>query len=382
MLRTVVEHWSATGRPPVALRHGLANLYRPGSQALAVLTTLGLGVMFTLSVFLLQRAVLLDLQRGTPPGVANVFLIDIPAAQQAAVLHLLAATPGREAPPELLGTVAARLDHHRGLRLASAASMPGGLRVTAGHWWQGLPPARPLMAVNRAWAARFHLHLGQQVRVVAGGRRFIATVAALYRPEPQRLLARVGAFVSPGALAGIQRDINGGVRMAPAAIPSLERAMFARFPAITVVNLADVIERVQQVVGQVSLVVRFVSLFAILAAAIVLASAVAGTRFRRLQEIAVLKTCGATRAAVARIFTVEFALLGLVAGAAGSLLALAFASLAARWLMGLSVPVALRFALVPGLLAVAGSVGLAVAAGWLAAAPLLAHKPLVVLRGE
>ena len=52
----------------------------------------------------------------------------------------------------------------------------------------------------------------------------------------------------------------------------------------------------QEVVDQIALVIRFISAFAILAGAIILASSIAGTRFRRVREIVIFKTLGATRA--------------------------------------------------------------------------------------
>ena len=42
---------------PSWLRHGFANLYRPGNQAKSVLVALGVGVMFTLTTYLIQRTV-------------------------------------------------------------------------------------------------------------------------------------------------------------------------------------------------------------------------------------------------------------------------------------------------------------------------------------
>jgi hypothetical protein len=74
-------------------------------------------------------------------------------------------------------------------------------------------------------------------------------------------------------------------------------------------------------------VVRFISLFAILAGVVILASSVAGTRFRRVREVAILKTLGATRRKVITIFSVEFLVLGTAAGLLGTLLANGFTSI-------------------------------------------------------
>jgi len=171
----------------------------------------------------------------------------------------------------------------------------------------------------------------------------------------------------------------GGVRVRPKAVGRLQKVLYERYPTVTVVNVADVLEIVQDVVDQVALVTRFVAAFAILAGAIILASSVAGTRFRRVREVAILKTVGATRWRVAAIFSVEFLILGGVAGLMGSLLASGFSALA---LSVLFREAAFRWDAGPNLAAVALTALVAVAAGWLASARILGRKPLEVLRGE
>src|SRR5205085_5736696 len=131
---------------------------------------------------------------------------------------------------------------------------------------------------------------------------------------------------------------------------------------VTVVNVADVLEIVQQIVSQIALVVRFISVFAILAGVIILASSVAGSRFRRVQEVVILKTLGATRRRVAGIFSMEFLVLGTVAGIMGSLLASAFAAIVLKRLM----EVQFQFDWWPNLIAIVATAVVANLAGWLA----------------
>jgi putative ABC transport system permease protein len=147
---------------------------------------------------------------------------------------------------------------------------------------------------------------------------------------------------------------------------------------VTVVNVADVLEIAQQVVDQIALVVRFISMFAILAGVVILASSVAGTRFRRIREVVILKTLGATRKRVAGIFSVEFLVLGAVAGLMGSVLATAFSALLLkRWL-----DADFRLDPVPNLVCILLTALVANAAGWLASYRILGQKPLEVLRAE
>src|SRR5512141_3291777 len=139
---------------------------------------------------------------------------------------------------------------------------------------------------------------------------------------------RVGAaneFVfNPPALTGLPATFYGGVRMKPADVGALERAAYQAFPTVTVINVAEALAIVQQVVDQIALVIRFLSGFAILAGAIILAASVAGTRYRRIREVVILKTLGGTRRHIASIFSIEFLTLGAVAGLMGGLLASAF----------------------------------------------------------
>ena len=144
------------------------------------------------------------------------------------------------------------------------------------------------------------------------------------------------------------------------------------------INVADVMQIVQGVVDQISLVIRFISAFAILAGAIILASSVAGTRFRRIREVVILKTLGATRNRVAEIFSIEFLILGTVAGLMGALLATGFSNVLLHKL--LDAP--LRFDLWPNLFCILLTAVVANLAGWLASFRILGQKPLEVLRHE
>jgi putative ABC transport system permease protein len=58
------------------VRQGLANLYRPGNQAQAILVALGLGVMFTVSVYLVQKSLVTEIIQTAPPGTPNVYFIE------------------------------------------------------------------------------------------------------------------------------------------------------------------------------------------------------------------------------------------------------------------------------------------------------------------
>jgi len=183
----------------------------------------------------------------------------------------------------------------------------------------------PELSVAESVARLLNIHIGSAIVWTTPQRSFRSTVVAIHKSESVRLTARVEFFFTAGALDGLPAIYYGGVRATPKSVPAIQKALYEKYPTVTVVNMADVLDTIQSIVDQISLVVRFISFFSILAGAVILASSVAGTRFRRIKEVVILKTLGATRQRIARIFTVEFFVIGTVAGLMGGALAGGFA---------------------------------------------------------
>jgi putative ABC transport system permease protein len=385
------------GNLPTAIRHGIANLYRPGNHAESVLVALGIGVMFTLTVYLVQRGVITQMNRNAPPGMPNVFLIDIAPKDRDAVAGLLRQQRGIEGTPELIGTVAAKLidvDGHaiedmqlrgwgRRFRVArpvtSAAAKPDYVEVVRGRWWAPAPVnANAQVCVSEEVAKVLGAGPGSTMRWMIAGREVNTRLTCVHSIDSIHLASRVEFIFSAGSLDGFPLIYYSSLRAQPAAVPAMQEALYRRFPTITVVNMADVLQIFQGVVDRISQVVRFISMFAILAGAIILSSSVAGTRFRRMREVVILKTLGATRWRVSRIFSVEFLILGAVAGVMGALLANGFANL----LLARMLDAPVSFPVLPALLAVLATALIANAAGWMASFRILGQKPLEILREE
>jgi len=220
--------------------------------------------------------------------------------------------------------------------------------------------------------------VGSTMDFDAFGHPIRAKVCAIHHMDPHRIGARIEFIFSPGVLEKLPSVYYGAARVRPDSVAALQRVSFARFPTVTVINLADIMNRVQEVVNQVGFIIRFISLFAILAGATILASSVAGTRFRRMREVVIFKTLGATRGRIAAIFSAEFLILGIVAGLMGSLLATVFSMVVMKEL----IKADFHFNLMPNLIAVLLTALIAVAAGWVASFRILGQKPLEILRSE
>jgi putative ABC transport system permease protein len=382
-------------RLPSNIRHGLANLYRPGNHATAILVALGVGVTFTLTVYLVQRSLISQLTSSAPPGMPNVFFVGITPEVKDGLQKLVNAQPGVAGGLEISPAVAVRLTHVDGRELKDlelkgwgrrflqtrsvtwAPEMPEGFEVYGGTWWKKGEEA-PRVAVAEDAAKILNLRAGTQLDFVAGGKPFRAEVAAFYRPEGFRMGGMSEFIFTPKTLEGLPALYFGGARVEPGKVGHVQRVSYEQYPAVTVINVAEVLAIVQEVVDQASTIIRFLSAFAIFAGIIILASSVAGTRLRRIREVVILKTLGGTRSRIAGIFSMEFLLLGGVAGLMGGLLGAAFSAFILRSIWETEIKAASGAVAV----CVVATALLANAAGWLASARILGQKPLEVLREE
>jgi len=380
-------------RLPSFLRHGLANLYRPGNQSAAVMAALGTGVMLILAVYLMQSALLRDLRTTAAPNLPNVFLIDVTTDETAGVKDFFARQPGVTQSLELMPIVQGRFiklngqtldqikEQHFPRRMLENASLswadapPAGDKITQGKWWTDSSSKE--FAIGQGVAERLHLGVGSTVEVEIGGVVHPLKVSAIFRSDGQHLGARV-EFVLPSALLKDQPATwYGGAHVDPRQVANLERALFTAFPTVSVINIADVLERIESVVDQITFVVRFLAGFSIFAGLMILASSIASTRFRRMREAVVLKTLGATRMRIVRTFSVEFSVLGLLAGSVGVLFANILTSVLLR-----KLEVGFHIEWRATLIALFGTALLATATGWIASYHILGLRPLEVLREE
>jgi putative ABC transport system permease protein len=378
---------------PSSLRHGLSNLYRPGNQSAAVLAALGTGVMLILAVYLMQKDLLVDLRETASPNLPNIFLVDVRSEEVDGVKAFFAHQAGVSQQLSMIPVVIGRFisingqpveqmkGQHYPIRMLESAELtwadapPEGDKVTTGTWWTSSSAAE--IAIGDGVAQRLHVGVGSAVELETGGTTRALTVAAIYRADGQHLGARV-SFVLPSGLISDQPSTwYGGAHIDPKQVGAMERAFFAAYPTITIINVADVLERIESVVDQITFVIRLLAGFSILAGLTILASSIASTRFRRMQEAVVLKTLGATRMRIVGTFSVEFSVLGLLAGSVG----VVFANLLTRVLLH-RLDVGFHVAWGATLTALAGTSVLAAATGWIASYRILGLRPLQVLREE
>jgi len=393
----------------LAWRQALGNIQRPGGQTLGMMVSIGVGVMVILAIGLLEQALVRQVGENRPIDSPTFFFIDIQPDQAqnfAALVHRRTGEPVPELTPLVRSRVHAingqavkaereteqedRLNQtredkrkswyvNREYVLTFLEELPKDNTIVKGTWWRpGQIFARPQVSVEEEAAQHLGLDIGMTLDLNIQGAIIRAEVSSIRKVEWGNFSTNFYLIVSPGSLEGAPMTYVATVRVSPSDETALQSAVVAEFPNVTAINIGEVLSSFAQVLDRLSLAIRAVALFCLLTGALVMAAALAATRYRRLYEAVLLKALGATRALIARSFAAEYALLGCVAGVIGVVLASAFSWAILRYVLELSWSLELSM-LATGWFC---TILLTLLVGFLSTYRILGQPPLAVLRHE
>lgn len=319
-------------------RYGLANLYRPNSQAGPIITALGIGIMLVLSARLVQMDTIAMLKENTDIKPPNFFFIDIQSDQKdvfVSALNRVAPMAERELTPLIRSRLHGIDDRtadkwefknpgdeewfvHREFVLTYSEKLPAkGNTIVSGNWWTAEEAGQQLVSLEEDAARRLGARIGSKLVMDIQGVPVSATVTNIRRVDWRNMRTNFYMIFSPGALEGVPVTFVGTVRVGQDKEGELLAAVVSALPNVTALSTRDIINTVESVTGKLLRLVDFMSGFTIMAGLFILSGAVASTKFRRLKEAAILKTLGADRGMVASILAYEYAALGIIAALIG-----------------------------------------------------------------
>lgn len=386
------------------LRQGIAALARPGASTLSATVALGLGVLVVLTMVLVQSRLSAQFKSDVPADAPNAFLIDIQTDQWDELREVL----GEEAEAvDSVPVVMARFrsidgvpiedlvesgprkegdDRGRGgggdkrwalrreQRLTYFEKLPDDNRVVEGKLWSD--PDRAEVSVERDYARDLGVHVGSTIVVDIQGVPVELEVTSIRTVDWGTFGINFFMVVEPGVLDDAPQSRIATVRLPAEREQELQDRLAERFPNVTMIRIREVLEKVVRILGQLGLGVRLLGLLTVVAGLAILGGAVTATAVRRGQEVALLKTLGMTRWQVAAGFATEYALVGLVAGAVGSL----GAGIVSYLVLVHAMELDWAFAPLEQAGAVVLAVFLAVVAGLAASTWALARRPVEALR--
>lgn len=375
------------------IRLGLMGLRRRPALTVAQIVGVSMGLMAVLLLAFVRNDLLKTWQTSLPADAPNRFVINIQADQMPGIHTLLAAKGIDHA--DILPMVRARLlsvngkpmnvadyEDERAKRLAErefnlswAANMQSDNELVAGQWWRADDAGKPLLSLEQGLADTLKLKLGDQLTYDVAGTPLTLTISSLRKVDWNSMHVNFFAVTPPKVLDGYAANYLTSFHL-PAGKEDALNQLVKKFPNLTIINVAAVLEQLQGLISKMSYAIEFVFGFSLLAGVAVLYAALMATREERVRESTLMRVLGASRKQVVLAMLVEFLCVGLLA----SLVAMLFTNIAAYYLATLVLHIDYQLNLwlsVQGLLA---AIVLVPFAAWLVARHQFNQPPRALLQ--
>lgn len=382
------------------LRSGLAALGRPGAGTLAGIVALGLGVLVVVGLWLVERGLTGELEGNLPDEAPSAFLVDIQPDQWPPLRAMLEEAGARriDSVPVVMarisaidGTTARELTEGeiesweegeerwaltREQRLTYLEELPADNEVVAGALWSR--PGVDEVSVEEEFAGDLGVAVGSTLTFDVQGVPLELTVTSLRRVDWGTFGINFFLVVEPGVLDRAPQFRIAAVDLPAGTESEVQDRVTAAFPNVTLLQIGEILAKIVTIIRAIADGVRFVGTFTVLAGVAILAGAVSAGAARRRREVALLKTLGTTRGGVVAIYSVEYALVGVVAGTIGSV----GAAVLSWAVLVHGMELDWHFDPLPLAVGLAGGAALAVIAGLAASFRALQSRPVEVLRSN
>jgi putative ABC transport system permease protein len=249
--------------------------------------------------------------------------------------------------------------------------------LVAGHWFTPRADTLGEVSLDQDVARELGVRMNDTIAWNVQGVLIPTVVTSLREVKWQSFSPNFFAVFDSKSLSSAPKQFAILIRApGPKEIAHLQRDVVSAYPSVSSLDLTLVQQTVTNVLGKVTMAIRFLALITLALAVPVLFSAVAATRRERLREGVLLKTLGATKRQIGRIMLAEYALLGTL----GALTGVVLSTLAGWALMHWIFKMAFVPAFVPAGLVAGAMIGLAVAIGLLTGRDVFAETPMAALR--
>ncbi len=327
------------------IKLGLMGLRRRPMLTIAQVVGLSMGLMAILLLAFVRNDLLKNWQTSLPADAPNRFVINIQADQIPGIHALLSAHAIQHA--DILPMVRARLisvngkpikiedyKDDRAKRLAErefnlswAAQMQADNELVAGQWWRAEDAVKPQLSLEQGLAETLNLKLGDKLSYDVAGTQLELTITSLRKVEWNSMHVNFFAVTPPEVLDNYTANYLTSFHL-PAGKEDALNQLVRKFPNLTIINVAAVLEQIQSLISKMSYAIEFVFGFSLLAGLAVLYAALMATREERVRESTLMRVLGASRKQVVLAMLVEFLCIGVLA----SVVANIFTNIAAYYL--------------------------------------------------
>lgn len=315
-----------------AWRLALVGLYRHRRASLSQIAVFAMTLMLAATLILVRTSLLDDWQSQLPEDTPNHFLINIApeAVDEVDAFWAERGHPLEKLYPMVRGRLtelngkpvkeAVTKDErvgalNRELNLTWMEELPEDNGIVAGQWFTN--GQTDGVSIEAELAGKLGVEVGDELGFTIGSEKITETVTSVRTVQWDSMKPNFYMAFPPG---GGLEDMPATWITAfylPADLKSQLNDFSRRFPTVSVLEIDHVIERIQEIVRQVTQAIEAILALILAAALVVMAAVVSATMQDRQREGSLLRTLGGRQTLLVRSTMLEFALLGFFAGILG-----------------------------------------------------------------
>lgn len=381
-------------------RQSLLSLFRPQNQTRTLILAIGVGTFLISTLYFTKDILLAKAQLDPGSNSPNIIVLDVQSDQQEAITDLI--KPKGMPVMDNIPIITMRIHELKGrqvndIRLDSTSTINRWIlshefRVTyrdsliasetllEGDWipeFEGEGPIPISLAYNVAQDAE--VGLGDIITFNVQGVLMETVVSSIREVDWGRMQLNFSVVFPKGVLEQAPKfHVITTSASDEASSAELQRDLVKSFPNLSIIDLRQVINLIEDILDKISWVINFMAFFSILTGVIVLIGAVRTSKYQRIRESVLLRTLGAKGRQILKIAALEYLYLGVLGSGFGILLSLLGSELLAYFVFDTSFTPST----IPFLVVLPGITILVLGIGLLNSTAVLNSPPLQVLRKE
>ncbi|HXH54822.1 MAG TPA: FtsX-like permease family protein [Gammaproteobacteria bacterium] len=371
----------------IVFQLNLRNLARHSENTIQVLA-FGLVLSLLCTVFLMRTTLLKAWQEQVPVDAPNYFVLNIPPENLSSFEALLQQQGIKASAlyPMLSGRLTGINDEsvemtldlsskkramNRLLNLTWMQTLQKDNRVIEGAWFKESDNGRPIISIERGFANRMNIKLGDILKFQIAEKNIALTVASIRIVEWDSFQPNFFVIFPPGVIDTLPITYMTSFYL-PAQDIGFLKNIVQKFPMINIIDTQMLVTQLKSFLSSLSWVIQYLWGFTLLTSFILLFATIASTLDTRKSQAKILRLLGVNNRQLQTILLSEFLVLGLIAGVLGVLCAHGVAYWLTRFVFDLpfsfNIPVLLGGSLLGMLLIVFG--------GWIGTRSVFLTPPL------
>ncbi len=322
---------------PLSWRFGMAYLIRYKWKSITQWLVFTIVIMLLLLVQIIQRNFIKAWQEQLPLATPNYFLINIQPNQ---ILDLEKWFKSKDIKNiQFYPIVRGRMSHINGMSIDSInkesndrkglgrpinltwmAELPADNKVIAGMDWHNVAKGLALISIEKNFAERQGLTLGDSIGFQIGERSVSAKIVQVRTVEWQSFKPNFFVIFPPNVIDEYPHSYITSFYL-PSSQKEILIDLAKEYVEISIIDIDALLQKVRQMIDKISLSLQVLLMMVFVLGLLIMYASLLSSLKERLQESALLQILGANKRFIAKVLSIEFCALGLMSGLFASVFA-------------------------------------------------------------